>query len=456
MTWTRLFAALMLLACTASQSTLTSTAQLSRHSSPAGTLFTLVRMPEKSRISLNLAWSTHWAWQDANNQAVPFIGAELLLGSETDGYSPGSAGELFARMHAEGQLIASVDHLFGSFTFAPEHAQRTLEIANAQLLQPPLTSDRFQRIKNRFGARIGQLQQLPAQRGFAAVRWAIYGDTPLRQALSLDVPGMIEAVTVDDVARWQAATVGRNNAQIVIAGDLDGRAAGAMVDQLLMGLPHITPVKPAAVAGDFSPRRILLHQPDADVSTLALIGRLPPMRHGGEFDDIILFRKLGGDQNSVLSKALKDRIQSTATVGAGIDAFTRQERFLVLSGHVEARDLSQAEMVVREAYRSFLDKPAMGSLDNVRQSMMDSIARAAKEPTALAQSALFALLDGRDPGIALELDGLLEAVNHRSLSLRLAEAFPAADQWVVIAVSAEADALEGACVITAPAQAADC
>lgn len=453
---TLLLATLMVFAGLASHSVLASTPQVSQHSTQAGTRFTLVHMPNARRITINMAWSSNWARRTDVNQAVPYIGAELLLAGGAEGYSAGEVGELFADMQSEGHLMPAVDHLFATFQFAPEHAQSTLAIANAHLAQPALATYRFDSIRRDFGSHINALQQLPADKGFASVRWAVYGDSPLREALSLDVPAMIERVTVDDVARWRRATLGRNNAQIVIAGQLDAAAASDMVEQLLRGLPQLDSPEPPAISGNFKARRILLHLPDAQSTVLAFIGRLPPTRKGGEFDDIILLRQLGGGDNSVLNEATKGQFDDTHTFGAGIDAFTRQDRILVLSGKVDAGNLAAAETVVRKAYQSFLDDLPISSLDALKKPMFDNIAHASKEPSAMAQSALFALLDERKPDIALELDRQVDAISESTLAKRLNEAFPAVNEFVVIAVSAQANALPGACVITTPAQAADC
>ncbi len=80
----------------------------------------------------------------------------------------------------------------------------------------------------------------------------------------------------------------------------------------------------------------------------------------------------------------------------------------------------------------------------------------AKDPIAASFTAMMALFDGQDPNLALTLPSLLEKVTDATLWSRAAAAFPAADQLIVLAVSPDAAAFPGACVITAPEQAVSC
>ena len=113
---------------------------------------------------------------------------------------------------------------------------------------------------------------------------------------------------------------------------------------------------------DFAPRRILLHVPQAQTSTLVLMGPLPPTRDGGEFEDILLATALGGDDKSVLFDAVRTGLRASYGFGAGLDAFARNLRFLALSGEVETAKLAEAETIVRTAYADFLKSPPMGDL----------------------------------------------------------------------------------------------
>jgi zinc protease len=74
----------------------------------------------------------------------------------------------------------------------------------------------------------------------------------------------------------------------------------------------------------------------------------------------------------------------------------------------------------------------------------------------LARSELQSQLDGYAPGRALQMPEELDAVTETSLLERLRAAYPAPDDFIIIAVSPDVDALPGACVIATPPEAAAC
>jgi predicted Zn-dependent peptidase len=296
----------------------------------------------------------------------------------------------------------------------------------------------------------------PASRGFGALRWAILGDTALRRALSVDPPEMITLATRDEVRDWHRQTVVRTGAKIVIAGEIDADAAGSAVDTLLSGLPDADAAVMPEPKANFAQRRILLHVPEAQTSTLVLLGPLPPTRDGGEFEDILLATALGGDDKSVLFDAVRTGLRASYGFGAGLDAYARDLRFLALSGEVETAKLAEAETIVRTAYAEFLKSPPMGDLSERKSPFLSHGEQMAKDPIEASFSAMMALFDGQDPYLALTIPAVMEKVTDATLWSRAAAAFPAADQMIVLAVSPDAAALPGACVITAPEQAVTC
>lgn len=186
------------------------------------------------------------------------------------------------------------------------------------------------------------------------------------------------------------------------------------------------------------------------------MGSLPPTREGGDYEDILLATALGGDDRSVLFDALRTGLRASYGFAAGIDGYTRDLRVLVLSGEVETAKLAEAETIVRESYAGFLQSPRIDNLAERKAPFGEGGAQTAEDPVAGSFAALMAMLDGQDPAMALSLPALLEDVTETTVRSRASSAFPAAESLIVLAVSPDAAALPGACLITAPSQAADC
>lgn len=445
-----LVATVLLIAC--DEETPSVTAQTSAD----GTDYTLVHLPGQGDVSIHIAWATDWAYTAGANQAVPYIGVDLILAGGAEGFPAGEVGERFADIDAEGYLTATVDHIFGQLTFPVEHMDEVVEVASAHLRAPTMDEMWFDRISNGFSQNITEAISQPRERGFAAVRWAVLGDHPLRNALSLDAPGMFDALTRDDVVVWHAETIVANPAQIVIAGDLDAVTAGQAVDALLAGLPVKEAQAALMVPVDYTPRRILLHMPDAQVTNLAFVGPLPPTRLGREWEDVILTGALGEGDQSVLFEAVRTGLRATYGYGAGYSNYTRDARIFVMTGEIEAEKLAEAETVIREAYADFRQTGPSGDLADRTSPIAANLADLPNYVADQGYTELQSLLDGYAPGRSLQMIEELNAITDETVLARLQTGFPAISDFIMIAVSADPDALPGACVITTPQEAIDC
>ena len=424
--------------------------------SPGGIEYVRLYIPEAEDVAIQIAWPTDWALREDVNQAVPYIGTDLILAGGAEGFPPGEVVETFADLNAEGTMWVTVDHLHGQLIAPKENLDKTVEIAAAHLAKPTMDQDWFDRVQQGFAANTAEAKSQPANRGYDALRWAILGNTPLRRALSVDPPDLITTTTRADVLDWHKQTLVRTGAKVVIAGAIGAEAAGKAVDVLLSGLPAGAAMKIGAPASDFAPKRILLHVPTAQTSTLVVIGPLPPTREGSEFEDILLASALGGDDKSVLFDAVRTGLRASYGFGAGLDAYSRDLRVIVLSGEVETAKLAEAETVVRNAYSEFVNAAKLGDLTARKEPFKVNVEQTATLPGPASFSALMAILDEQDPNLALTLPSILDKVTDATIQARAAAAFPKAEELIVLAVSPDAAALPGACVITSPAEAANC
>ncbi|ASJ76316.1 M16 family metallopeptidase [Granulosicoccus antarcticus] len=424
--------------------------------SDSGLAYSLVKMPDNPRVSVQIAWPSHWAFDEKLNQAVPYIGAQLLLSGGAGDYSAGEALERFEGMNSEGHLMPTTDYLFGTLNFSPEHQDEMLKIVNAHLRNPALDERWLERARGQFASHIKEIRLNADTKGFEAMRWAVFGEQPIRTAISLDEPNMIEEVTQDEVATWAKSAFNRNGVSIVVAGDLDTEMANTIVDALFKDIPEGEQLSEVAVATDFSPKRILMHVPDAKASTLTFIGKLPPSREGSELEDILLATSLGNGPQSVLFEAVSTKLQARYGYGAGIVSFTRDTRLLVLSGPMEASKINEAEQVIRQAYTEFRADGPSGDLQQLKQPLKENLTVSQEDASSMSYAVLMAKLDERDIAKGFSLQEELEAVSEKSLKQRLTSSFPTADDFIVVVSSPDASVLKDACVITEQRQAMNC
>lgn len=424
---------------------------------PGGIAYTLLHMPEHEDVTIHIAWPTDWAYRPETNKAAPVVGTHLILAGGAEGYPAGDVGERFADLNSEGNIYVAVnDHVIGELTFERDQMDETIAIANAHLRAPTLDQMWFDRIRDGTAANMAEAQAQPAHAGFDAARWAVFGAQPLRNALSLDEARVFDDLTREDVVAWHAETFTRTPEAIVVAGGINAADAGAAVDALLTGLPEPSRNLTQEVAPDFAARRILLHMPDAQTTTLSFLAPLPPTRLGGELEDLILIHALGGDGQSVLFEAVRTELRASYGFGAGMANYTRDHRILFLSGEVETAKLADVERVVRDAYAAFQQSGLPGDLDARKAPLAANFTEIQGFVVDQARSELQSALDGHEAGRSLHLTTELQAVTGATLMDRLSSAFPQAEDFIVVAVSPDADALPGACVIRTPSEATDC
>ena len=421
-----------------------------------GIEYRLIQLSENENVTIQVAWPTDWAYREGVNQAAPYIGVQLILSGGADGHPAGEVVERFADLNAEGNLTPTTDHILGELTFERSTMAETVEIANAHLVAPTLEEAWFARIRDGIAQNMAEARVQPVHRSFDAARWAVFGDHPLRNALSLDEPGTFESLTRDDVVAWHLETITRVPEAIVIAGDLNAEEAGSAIDALFDGLPKHGGEITRQVDPNFSPRRILLHMPGAETTNLAFIAPLPATRLGKEFEDLIISQTLGGGDQSVLFEAVRTGLRASYDFGSGINNYTREHRILFLTGAVETNRLAETEMVVREAYAAFLATGPSGALSDRTAPLEAHLANLSDYVVDQARTELQSALDGFETGRTLALPDELATVTEASIAERLAADYPRESAFLVIAVSSDATALPAACVVTTPRAAADC
>lgn len=427
--------------------------------SPGGLTYHLLTLPKARQVSIRVAWPTDWPYRQGVNQAVPYIGAQLVLSGGAEGYPAGKAIEKFADLKAGALLEAAPDYVYGWLGAPSENINETVAIANAHLRAPLMDGKWFQRISKGLERKFAQMQAAPATKAYAAVRWAVFGNQPVRESLSLEDLGMFDRADPANVARWARETFTRSPDTIIVAGNISADKAGKAIDRLFDGLPDGGRQMQRNAKANFSPRRILLYLPDTKVSQLVFVAPMPPTAKTSatdEFSDLILSMALGGGDQSVLFKAMRTNLRASYAFAAGLGTYDRAHRFLVFSGQVATDRLGQAERVVRKAYQGFLTTPSEGDLKARVAPLLAGLRANQNNPTRISASAMFATLDGRDPGSALKLAGIARSLTPAVIGNRLKSAFPRADDFIILATSPDKNALPGACVISKPRDAVRC
>ena len=282
------------------------------------------------------------------------------------------------------------------------------------------------------------------------------GPQPLYQALTLLDPVAFERVTRDEIKQWHQETIVQTGTTIAVTGAISLKDAGKAVDRILANLP-VGLEKPAPNAqANFKPRTVLFHLPDAEKTTIGLIGQLPPTSEGDDLVDLLALQYFGQAGSGPLFDAVRTKLRASYRIEAGYTNFSREVRVMYLTGEVEAAKLANVRDVVLEVYEAYRTNPDLTNLDDLRRNLANGTRKNVGFVDTAARTILEFALDNRDPSVTPKLAEELEGIKATDVVERLAKSFPPADQLIVLAASPDATALPGACVITTIDQVTDC
>ena len=407
-------------------------------------------------IMITIAWPMYRAFDVGENPAVPYVAAEAILSGGTDSFAPQDVLELFNDNNARGRLYIRANHAVGELSFPKEHVEDIVSIASEMLTSPQFDPAWVDRIKQGFLANLIQTHAQTINQMWAAARFAVLGDGPLNDFLSLSNLDVVEAVQESDLRRWHEETIVQSGVTIAVAGAISRQDAGKAIDQLLSGLPDGEAETAPVVQSNFSARAILLHLPKAEKSTLGFVGQLPPATEGGDLTDLLALHFFARSGNGPLFDAVRTKLRASYGLQAGITNYDRATRILFIGGEVETAKLTKASELILRTYEAFRTNPDLTGLDDLRREMADVTARNVTYADVAARVILELALDGRDPSDAPRLGELLENTQAQDVQERLVSVFPPSGGLIVVAASPDANALPRACVVTEIEQVAQC
>lgn len=406
-------------------------------------------------ITITMAWPMAWGYQEGRNPAVPYIAAEAVLSGGTDELPPSMVMEMFNDANAFGSIVIFSDHAVGELTFPKEHMDEVLDITT-ELLATPQFDDGWtgRLVQNTIAGQEQVLAQSSTALWGVARRWVL-GDTPLYDFKTVDDLDQIAQITSADLAEWHAETITRTDVTVAVTGAISEKDAGKAVDQILRDLPAPAPTQVALPEPNFAPVKVLLHMPEAEKTTLGMMGRLPSTRDGKDLTDVLalqVFNQTGGP----LFEAIRTELRATYGLQAGYDNYNRDTRVLYITGEIDTAKLAEATDVVLTTYEAFRTNPDLSSLDDIRAD----IAHGTTENVSYVDVAAYAMielaLDGLSVTSAPKLGYKVSEIMGIDVTNRLRTDYPAADELMIFAVSPDATALPGACVIQSAEQVLDC
>jgi zinc protease len=428
-----------------------------KQTSPKGTEYYYRSIPDSQYVGFQVNFPSDWGYTSDRNVLVPYIATQLMLVGGSAEYPPEKVPALFAEMDAEGNIAANVENVTGTLTMPKDKVKETVKIANSILTKPVFNENWMNRVIDKTYADQTAANEQLFQKLSQVTHYMHFGDTPIRNMHSVSNPQDFKSITVDQIKQWHSQTIKTDGMMVAVSGAISKADAGEAIDALLEGLPRGEKAKTFTAPQTKRPPLVLLHIPDAPKSILFISAPLPAFdKIENEFLDFIFMQKLGVGGNSLLFDSIRTKMRATYEFGAMNIYWPFNARDLAMVGEVENGKIAQVRQAALETYEQLYKSGLGADFDAIKKQFLNDANARRDEPFTSNESLTGSIIAGYKLDEFNKLPSLIESLNDAMLKKRVEAVFPKSDGFVTIAVSPDANALPGACVIKAPVEVLNC
>ena len=426
------------------------------HVSAGGTRLVLVSVPEADDLVIQVAWPTDWAVNPDINPTAPVLATISQFVSGSEELDPGALGVLLDDAGAEAHLTLDSQFVYGSIVVPREGAEDVLIAINDHLRAPSFDESWFNRARNAGIDGMAKVRNSLSALAFAAKDWATFGEHPFTVSKTLEDPDSASEVARLDLESWAQETYSSDPFAFILAGDIDAKRAGSLVDRLLKGLPEMQ-ISPAELpVASHKSGRVLIHVQGAKDSYIVISGTVPVSPMWPKFDDQFIVQTLASSDGGLINDAVRKSLRAAYSVKAAVYESHYKSHYLAIHGFVETSRVDAAVEEILRSYGNYVESPSVEGLDRYRAGSLETLHRTGNDPVSLSLAALRAVLRGHDVSALLELRARAESLSPDMIRERVWNDYPDADDLLVVVVSPDAYALPGACVIEAPKEVLEC
>jgi zinc protease len=224
----------------------------------AGAAFALAALPAQAvtiQRVVSPAGITAWLVQDASSPLVA-MNFSFHGGSSQDAADKAGAASLASNMLDEGagdldskafheklennaiemSFSVSRDYFYGGLRVLNEHRDEALDLMRLALTAPRFDADALTRVRSQVMS--GLRRDTTSPNSLASLRWweTAFPNHPYGRSTKGTLE-TVPAITADDLHAYVKRVFARNELIIGIVGDIDAKAAGAMIDKVFGALP---------------------------------------------------------------------------------------------------------------------------------------------------------------------------------------------------------------------------
>jgi zinc protease len=332
------------------------------------------------------------AWLVEEHQ-IPFVALELYFTGGASMDAPGKrgavnlmtglieegAGDMSAQDFAAAQeaLATSIsfdvfnDGLTVSMRFLTENRDASLELLRLALTEPQFEQAAIDRVRGQILSDLRFKATQPDEIASAAYAAQVYGDHPYGSELE-GTPDTVSALTRDDILAAHQAVITRDKLHVAAVGDITAEDLGALLDEILGGLPATGPEMPGDASPVFDGEVTVV--PFATPQSVAVFGHTGiPWEDDDFFPAFILNTILGaGGFESRLMTEVREKRGLTYGIGTGLATRAHAD---VLQGSFSSSNerIAEAIEVIRQQWQQIAaEGVTQEELDLAKQYMTGS------------------------------------------------------------------------------------
>ena len=424
--------------------------------SPRGYPYAAATLPWAQQVSIHVAWPMPWVKTRGRNQAVPDVGLLCLFDKPLNS----ERMERLAALGERSEVSFAEDTLTLRLRAPAGDAQYAAGLAAAVFSTPSFaTGEHLDRIRTELAEqRLADLAGFEQQR-YRVQRYAILGRQPFRDHYELDDVHAIRNVSAAECEAWLAETAVGLGALVAVAGPFPAAEAGAFVDRLLSPLPQRSAPPAPNVASRAPAGTVHLRYSQSRRAEVALLAPVSPLSALSPMEDV-----LGTMASMALLTAGRGAILDSHpafgdhhTIRLENVAYPDHVRWIFVGGEVEPARLRAARDALLAGYRRLREAPLPSPLvARFGELLADDLEEGLVDEARLAGDMLRYLRANHWPADVMRLPRMARRATAAALHQFASRSYPPAERLLVIAVSQEAGALPGACVIDRPEDVLDC
>jgi len=341
--------------------------------SPSGIAAWLVREHAVPLVALNYAFHGGSSQDEPDKAGTASLAANLL--DEGAGDLDGKAFHERMENHAiELSFSVARDYFRGSLRTLNEHRDEAFDLLRVALSAPRFDTEAVERVRGQVMSSLQRDTTNPNR--LASRRWwaTAFPDHPYGRQ-SQGTLESVQQITARDMRDYVRRTFARNELFISIVGDIDARAAGALIDRAFAGLPAKNDLKPVANASPRGLGRRIVINLDVPQAVVNFGGqglaRSDPDFMAGYIVNYILG---GGTFSSRLYKEVREK--RGLAYGVSDNLFWFRRAAVVLGGTATRADRTAEALAIveRETKRMAEDGPTADELAAAKSFLKGSYA----------------------------------------------------------------------------------